>query len=279
MPLAGLPVAAGLLTFVVYAIASNKFWPLMLCHVAGGALWTSIDLFVGLAIGPIIGGMSPPARAEFSAKFMPKMVIIMPTVVTMTLATGLQIAIHLGALGLQAPTRNWLVVSMVVVGIMAVVALGILEPANIAVLWEMNKPKPRSGDHRPDDEALRLHRRRHRCHADRHVDHHDQGGHAVSADGEFPKAIEVVTVSLAAVVVGGVWLGSHAPRRPPLGLPSVLLVVAGVLLLVGFVMITRVAGFSWNTFVRVGRWALLAYVIAAGMIEFAFVRNHTAARP
>ncbi len=142
VPLAGLPVAAGLLTFVVYAIASNKFWPLMLCHVAGGALWTSIDLFVGLAIGPIIGGMSPPARAEFSAKFMPKMVIIMPTVVTMTLATGLQIAIHLGALGLQAPTRNWLVVSMVVVGIMAVVALGILEPANIAVLWEMNKPKP-----------------------------------------------------------------------------------------------------------------------------------------
>ena len=142
VPLAGLPVVAALLTFVVYAIASNKFWPLMLCHVAGGALWTSIDLFVGLAIGPIIGGMSPPARAEFTAKFMPKMVIIMPTVVTMTLATGLQIAIHLGTLGLQAPTRHWLVVSMVVVGIMAVIALGILEPANIAVLWEMNKPKP-----------------------------------------------------------------------------------------------------------------------------------------
>lgn len=142
VPLAGLPVVAGLLTFVVYAIASDKIWPLMLCHVAGGALWTSIDLFVGLAIGPIIGGMSPAARAEFSAKFMPKMVIIMPTVVTMTLATGLQIALHLGALGLQNQTRNWLVASMIVVGIMSVIALGILEPANIAVLWEMNKPKP-----------------------------------------------------------------------------------------------------------------------------------------
>ncbi|MGZ4767054.1 MAG: hypothetical protein ACXVLX_00150, partial [Ilumatobacteraceae bacterium] len=77
VPLAGLPVVAVLIGFVIYAIASNKFWPLMLSHVAGGALWTSIDLFVGLAIGPIIGGMSPPARAEFSAKFMPKMVIIM----------------------------------------------------------------------------------------------------------------------------------------------------------------------------------------------------------
>jgi hypothetical protein len=101
----------------------------------------------------------------------------------------------------------------------------------------------------------------------------------VSADREFPKAIEVVVVSLAAVVVGGVWLGSHAPRRPPLALPTILLVVAGVLLLVGIIMISRVDGFSWDTFVRVGRWALLAYGISAGMIEFAFVRNHTSGAP
>ncbi|MEY2553755.1 MAG: hypothetical protein QOC57_1615 [Ilumatobacteraceae bacterium] len=101
----------------------------------------------------------------------------------------------------------------------------------------------------------------------------------MSAERAFPKAIEVAVVSLAAVVVGGVWLGSHAPRRPPLGLPTVLLVVAAALLLIGVIMITRVAGFSWDTFVRVGRWALLAYVIAAGMIEFAFVRNHTRGAP
>jgi hypothetical protein len=101
----------------------------------------------------------------------------------------------------------------------------------------------------------------------------------VSADRKFPKAVESVVVSLAAVVVGGVWLGSHAPRRPPLALPTILLIVAGLLLLAGVIMITRVAGFSWDTFVRVGRWALLAYVIAAGMIEFAFVRNHTRGAP
>ena len=101
----------------------------------------------------------------------------------------------------------------------------------------------------------------------------------MSAEQNFPKAIEVAVVSLAAVVVGGVWLGSHAPRRPPLGLPTVLLIVAAALLVIGFVMITGVAGFSWNTFVRVGRWALLAYIIAAGMIEFAFVRNHTRGAP
>jgi hypothetical protein len=101
----------------------------------------------------------------------------------------------------------------------------------------------------------------------------------VNADQKFPKAVETVTLSLAAVVVGGVWLGSHAPRRPPMALPTVLLVVSAVLLSAGVVMITRVADFSWNTFVRVGRWALLAYVIAAGMIEFAFLRNHTSGAP
>ena len=101
----------------------------------------------------------------------------------------------------------------------------------------------------------------------------------MSGERKFPKAVETVTVSLAAVVVGGVWLGSHAPRRPPLALPTVLLVVAAALLVIGITMVSRVAGFSWNTFVRVGRWALLAYIIAAGMIEFAFVRNHTRGAP
>jgi hypothetical protein len=38
--------------------------------------------------------------------------------------------------------RPWLIASMVVVGIMAVIALGILEPANIAVLFEMKKAPP-----------------------------------------------------------------------------------------------------------------------------------------
>ena len=100
------------------------------------------------------------------------------------------------------------------------------------------------------------------------------------SDGQkFPKAVEIVTVSLAAVVVGGVWFGAHATSQPPLALPTVMLIVGAVLLIIGVLMISRVVGFSWDTWVRVGRWALLAYVIAAGMIEFAFVRNHTRGAP
>ena len=53
---------------------------------AGGAAWTIVDLFLGLVLGPIIGEMSVPARVEFTTRLMPKMVLIMPTVVTATLA-------------------------------------------------------------------------------------------------------------------------------------------------------------------------------------------------
>ncbi len=142
IPLRGLPLVALAMIFVVVSIAGNWEWALVFCHVVGGALWTGIDLFVGLVLGPILGRLSIPARAEFSAKFMPMMAIIMPTVVTMTLASGFQIARKLGNLNASSPNHAWLIVSFCVVGVLAVVALGVLEPANIAAIFEMNKPVP-----------------------------------------------------------------------------------------------------------------------------------------
>ena len=142
VPLRGLPIVALAVVFVVLVIAGNWEWGLIFSHVVGGGLWTAIDLFVGFIIGPILGRLSIPARAEFAARFMPKMVIIMPTVVMMTLATGFQVARKLGNLSVASSNHAWLIVSFCVVGIMAVIALGVLEPANIAVLYEMNKPIP-----------------------------------------------------------------------------------------------------------------------------------------
>ena len=142
VPLRALPASALVVVFVALSIGENWKWGLVFCHVAGGGLWTAIDLFVGLIVGPILGRLSIPARAEFSARFMPKMVVLMPTIVLMTLATGFQIAGDQGNLAVGNPNHTWLIASFVVVGVMAVIALGILEPANIAVLMEMRKPQP-----------------------------------------------------------------------------------------------------------------------------------------
>jgi hypothetical protein len=142
VPVKGLWIVAVIVGFLIVSIAENWRWALDFFHVAGGGLWTGIDLFVGLVVGPILGRLSIPARAEFSARFMPKMVLIMPTVVLMTLAAGFQLAVDLGNLEASSPNHDWLIVSFVVVGVMAVIALGVLEPANIAVLFEMRKPVP-----------------------------------------------------------------------------------------------------------------------------------------
>ncbi|MGH9021356.1 MAG: hypothetical protein ACRDV0_10130, partial [Acidimicrobiales bacterium] len=125
VPLKGLPVAALGFAIVVVGIATNWKWLLMFSHVVGGATWTALDLFVGLVVGPIMGRMTVPARAEFASKFMPAMVIIMPTIVTMNLGAGFQVARYSGNLAVASPNHAWLVASFCVVGIMAVIALGV----------------------------------------------------------------------------------------------------------------------------------------------------------
>ena len=106
-----------------------------------------VAIVLGLTIAgierrPMIGRLSIPARVEFTTRLMPKMVLIMPTVVTVTLAAGWQLATKLGNTQTSYPLHGWIVASYIVVGVMAVIALGLLEPANIAVLVEMKKPRP-----------------------------------------------------------------------------------------------------------------------------------------
>jgi hypothetical protein len=142
VPRVGLIIIAPILGLLIAAIAVNKLWPLMFFHVAGGAAWTIIDLFLGLILGPILGRLSIPARIEMTTKLMPKILLIMPTVVTMTLAAGWQLATKTGTNLTSYPQHGWIVASFIVVGVMSVIALGLLEPANIAVLVELKKPRP-----------------------------------------------------------------------------------------------------------------------------------------
>jgi hypothetical protein len=142
VPRRGLLLDALVLVLLIAAIAANKLWPLAFLHFVGGASWTIIDLFLGFVLGPIMGKLSVPARIEFTTRLMPKMVLIMPAVVTATLAAGWQLGVHLGTVQSGYYNHAWTVASFIVVGVMAVIALGLLEPANIAVLVELKKPRP-----------------------------------------------------------------------------------------------------------------------------------------
>ena len=143
VPRGGIVAAALVVVGLVIAIADNDKWAIDFFHVAGGAAWTIIDLFLGLVLGPILGRLSVPARIEMTTRLMPKMVVIMPIVVTATLAAGWQLGIIDGTLLTSYHHHGWVVASFIVVGVMSVLALGLLEPANIAVLIELKKPRPR----------------------------------------------------------------------------------------------------------------------------------------
>ncbi|HVB51345.1 MAG TPA: hypothetical protein VND89_06385 [Acidimicrobiales bacterium] len=102
--------------------------------------------------------------------------------------------------------------------------------------------------------------------SDRSV-HHD--------DRPVPPIGWLSTAALGLVVVGGILLASYAPRVAPLAFAVVLLCLAVVLLVAAGVLLARIKDFAWETFANVFKWALLAYVITSGMIEFAFVHDHT----
>jgi hypothetical protein len=142
VPLKGLPIVAAVFVALIVAIATNRLWALEFFHVAGGALWTSLDLFLGFVLGPILGRMAVPARIELTTRLMPKMLLIMPTIVTVALASGWQLGRLLGTIDSSYANHGWIVASYIVVGVMAVIALGVLEPANVAVLFELKKPRP-----------------------------------------------------------------------------------------------------------------------------------------
>jgi hypothetical protein len=98
-------------------------------------------------------------------------------------------------------------------------------------------------------------------------------------DRKLPPVTQLGMASLALIVAGGIYLSAHLPNKVPLGPAVALLAASALLLALNLLSLTRVKGFPWGRFVEVGKWALLAYAITAGLIEYAFVRNHLSGGP
>ena len=95
----------------------------------------------------------------------------------------------------------------------------------------------------------------------------------------LPPVTAVAMTSLALIVAGGIYLSSHIPQHVPLAPAIALLVASTLVLVVNYALLRRVPHFAWHRFFSVARWALLAYALTAGMIEYAFVRNHLKGGP
>jgi hypothetical protein len=99
------------------------------------------------------------------------------------------------------------------------------------------------------------------------------------SERRLPPVTQVGMLSLALIVAGGIYLSSHIPNHVSLA-PAIVLLCASALLLAGnLAALARVEGFPWTRFFAIAKWALLAYVIVAGMIEYAFLRNKLSGGP
>ncbi len=95
---------------------------------------------------------------------------------------------------------------------------------------------------------------------------------------DLPPVARLATATLALVVTGGIYLAATVNRSASLAPALVLAAAAALVLVVNVVLLARVPAFAWGTFRRVGGWALLAYVVIAGILEFVFLYDHTPGR-
>ncbi len=96
----------------------------------------------------------------------------------------------------------------------------------------------------------------------------------MNAERPLPPVTQLAMASLALIVAGGIYLSAHLPQHVSLTPAVILLAASACLLAINLALLARVKDFRWGRFATVARWSLLAYLLIAGMIEYAFLRNH-----
>lgn len=95
------------------------------------------------------------------------------------------------------------------------------------------------------------------------------------ASRQMPPVTAIAVAVIALAFAGGIDIAAYLPRRASLALPIGFLVAAAVLLVANVVLVARLRDFAWKVFWRVVGWASLAYLVIAGMIEYAVVFDGT----
>jgi hypothetical protein len=90
---------------------------------------------------------------------------------------------------------------------------------------------------------------------------------------KLPPVTELGVVSMALIVAGGISIAARLPNDVNLTLPVIFLVASSLLMAANLAALARTPGFNWDAFFDVARWALVAYAVIAGILEFVFVND------
>ena len=92
---------------------------------------------------------------------------------------------------------------------------------------------------------------------------------------DYPPVMPIAITTLILIVAGGIVVAAQYGRQPHLAIPTTLLGIGAALLIANVVLVLRIAEFARPVFFRVLGWALLAYGVIAGILEYVFIFDHT----
>jgi hypothetical protein len=121
------------------AMALGSLMLLNYVHIMTGALWTGIDLFMGIAVGPVLGAMEPRQRAEVFKRLIPKITFLMPMLSSVTIISGVLLAQRLDILSLD---NLWIMAALIITAILIIQGFGVLLPNEIRIFKQLISPTP-----------------------------------------------------------------------------------------------------------------------------------------
>ena len=92
---------------------------------------------------------------------------------------------------------------------------------------------------------------------------------------KLPPVTEIGAAAMVAVALGVIFNAAYLPKHAPTSVAVLILTVAAALEAANLFLISRIENFAWARFKQVAGWFLVAYAVIAGMIEYAFIYDHT----
>jgi len=123
---------------LIAAVWSGSLLFLNYVHVLTGGTWTGVDLFMGLVMSRVLGGLRPEVRAEFIKKLVPIMLFFMPALASVAITAGVYIAKWEG--------RDFYSLPIVAAGLIAIIltaqGFGLILPNELRIFRELRKEQP-----------------------------------------------------------------------------------------------------------------------------------------
>jgi hypothetical protein len=123
---------------LIIALLLKNFLLLDYVHVLSGAIWTGIDIFMGVILSRIMKSLDVPSRVEIAKRLTPKTLFLLPSLAGVTITAGLLLA---KIDGYFHPISIWVILALIVVAILTIQGFAILLPNSIRILFEITKKK------------------------------------------------------------------------------------------------------------------------------------------